>query len=203
MDLRGEPAAVDEASKPIYKPLLIFADGGVNRYSYDTHPAVSGEITHLKPECCTSLEVLLPTAGPHSTATIIESLQRVGVSAAKIDNRGDALIAIKPVEQEERRALIGFIRYLVDGSNLLARECGRTTVEICRTTLSKNHTLKHLRDNYPTLQIVTYIGDEFDSGNDRDIEELAAQETGVKCLRVRDPAETGFFIRSLLAHLGK
>ena len=51
--------------------------------------------------------------------------------------------------------------------------------------------------------MITYIGDEFDSGNDRDIQELAAQGTGVKCLRVKDPAETGFFIRSLLAHLSK
>lgn len=203
IDLGGEPAAIGDASEPLYKPFLVFADGGINRYSYVTHPEVSGEAPRLEPECCVSEEALLPTAGPHSAAAIIEALHRAGVSPEKIDNRRDALIAIKPVEQEQRPALISLIRYLVNGTNLIARECGRTTIEICRETLSKRHAVKHLRNVHPTLRMVTYIGDEFDSGNDRDIQELAAQGTGVKCLRVKDPAETGFFIRSLLAHLSK
>ena len=203
IDLGGEPATIGEASEPIYKPLLVFADGGINRYSYDTHPPMSGEVLPPEPECCVSPEALLPTVGPQSVAAIIQALHRAGIPPEKIDNRQNALIAIKPVEKEQRPALIGFIRYLVNGTNLLARECGRTTIEICRATLSKSHALKHLRDRHPTLRMITYIGDEFDSGNDRDIQELAAQGTGVKCLRVKDPAETGFFIRSLLAHLSK
>ena len=203
IELGGEPSAVGDASEPIYKPLLVFADGGINQYSYDTRPAMSREAPALEPECCVSPEALLPTAGPQSVAAIIQALCRAGVPPEKIDNRRDVLIAIKPVEQEQRPALIGFIRYIVSGSNMLARECGRTTIEICRATLSKTHALKHLRDIHPTLRMITYIGDEFDSGNDRDIQELAVQGTGVKCLRVKDPAETGFFIRSLLAHLSK
>jgi 2-phospho-L-lactate transferase/gluconeogenesis factor (CofD/UPF0052 family) len=203
VSLRGEPAATNEDSEPVYKPLLVFADGGVNRYSYDTRPSVAGDVAHPKLGNCISPDALLPEAGPHSAAAIIESLRSAGVPSAKIDNRGNALIAIKPVECGERRALISFIRHMVDGSNLHARECGRTTVEICRTTLSKSHTLKELRGGNPTMRTLTYIGDEFDSGNDRDIVEFATHGTGLRCLCVVDPAETGFFIRTLLLHLGK
>lgn len=203
IDLREQPAVIDETSARIYKPLLVFADGGVNQYSYDTHPAAGGQAAYPEPECCISVEALLPETGPCSAAAIIDSLQRVGVARGKIDDRGNALIAIKPVEQEERHALLSFIRHIADGSNLHARECGRTTVEICRTTLSKSHALEHLRGNHMAFRLITYIGDELDSGNDRDIEVLAAQGRGLRCLRVKDPAETGFFIRSLLAHLGQ
>lgn len=203
LDLRGEPAAIDASSEPIYKSLLIFADGGINRYSYDTRPRGSGEIPKLEPEYCISPDHLLPIVGPHGVTEIVESLQQAGVALEKIDTRGNALIALKPITQDERPALLGLIRHLLAGSDLLARECGRTTVEICRTKLSKRHVIRHLRDKFPTLRMITYIGDEFDTGNDRDIEELATQGAGVKCLRVDGPAETGFFLQTLIAHLGK
>ena len=64
IDFSGEPATIGEASEPIYKSLLVFADGGVNRYLYDTHPVLGSACGHLEPECCVSVEALLPVAVP-------------------------------------------------------------------------------------------------------------------------------------------
>ncbi|MFL6603930.1 MAG: 2-phospho-L-lactate transferase CofD family protein [Steroidobacteraceae bacterium] len=198
IDLRSEPAAVSEALQANSKSLLVFADGAVNEYLCDTVlTADDAQPVWVK---CIWPDTLLPTQGPYTATKIGETLRRAGLPLVKVENRGGALIAIKPVDQDYRHALLCLVRHIIHGSDLEVRETGRTTVEICKPALSKIGALRYLRTNSAALPQITYVGDEFETGNDRDIEELAISETGVKCLHVDSPAQTAFFISTLTAY---
>jgi 2-phospho-L-lactate transferase/gluconeogenesis factor (CofD/UPF0052 family) len=199
--LRSDPAAISGALEPLYKPLLVFADGGVNRYSYDTHPVENDDDVHPELVACIWPDALLPTTGFHSVGAILANLKRAGIPPCKLENRGNALIAIKPVAQEDRHAVIAQIQTVIADSGLQVRKCGRTTVEICRPTLSKSCAVKYLRASLPQPLVITYVGDELDKGNDRDIKNFASEDTAVRCLHVESPAETAFFISTLIAYL--
>lgn len=176
------------------KPLMVFADGGVNEYSCSVQPA------HQLIRCVAP-ESLLATTGPHGVHALLGTLTSAGIPASKIENRGNAIIAIKPIDPLHRPALVSFVRHLVYGSDLDVRESGRTTVEIRKRSLSKIFALKHLcaGPNQPTT--ITYVGDECESGNDQDIRNIAAEGSGVRCLAVADPAQTAFFVSTLITML--
>jgi hypothetical protein len=74
-------------------------------------------------------------------------------------------------------------------------------VEICKPELSKVYALKHLCEISGANRKITYVGDEFDCGNDADSAQHANHDSNVKCLHVDGPAKTGFFIATLIAHL--
>lgn len=200
LDLRGAPATPLVVQEVSHRPLLVFADGGANEYAYDTRSKV-GACDHYRMVGCIAPEAVLPSDGQHSARCIIDGLTRAGIPAWKIEDRGNAVIAIKPIAKEQRRTVISLARHLVYGSDLEVRECGRTTIEIRKPTLSKICALKHLcaGERPPTI---TYVGDECDSGNDRDILRLSTEGSGIKCLHVDGPAKTAFFVSTLISHLG-
>jgi 2-phospho-L-lactate transferase/gluconeogenesis factor (CofD/UPF0052 family) len=203
VDLRGLPAARDEALQPIYKPLVVFADGGINKYTYDTRPVDGANGGNLQPDACISSEALLPTEGPYSVDRLIDNLQKAGIPFSKINNRANALIAIKPLDADDRRRVIVLIRRMINGSRLHVRECGKTTIEICKPELSKALVLHYLRADATLHPTITYVGDELDSGNDHDVQKFSRREPGIKCLHVHTPAKTAFFISTLIAHLSQ
>ena len=184
-----------------HKPLLVFADGGINRYSCRTTSLDGVMAQALEPETCVAPEVRLPTSGTYSAKQIMATLRRVGIPDSSIDNRGNALIAVRPIARESRRAALYMMRHLVHGSELEVRESGRTTLEIRSPALSKLAAIAHLRGKSRVPRQITYVGDECDTGNDREIQELAHAGDGVKCLHVSSPAQTGFFIATLLSYL--
>jgi 2-phospho-L-lactate transferase/gluconeogenesis factor (CofD/UPF0052 family) len=185
-----------------HKPLLVFADGGINEYTYDDQflyrLQVEGGITTKE---CLAPESLL-TANPEADiAGIINLLRRAGIDDAKIDNRGDAIIAIKPIDPGQRNAVTRLARSIVQRYGLEVRESGRTTIEIRHPGLSKAPALKHLWATRPHISKITYIGDECDTGNDHDIATLADARSELRCLRVSDPSYTAFFIATLITCL--
>jgi 2-phospho-L-lactate transferase/gluconeogenesis factor (CofD/UPF0052 family) len=187
---------------PSHKSLLIYADGGVNEYFYQTRSKGTEAATTTQERLrCIAPEAELPIEGPNRAAEIIRKLQESGVPPAKIHCRGNALIAIKPIEPDRREEFADQVRYALQGSSLIVRQVGRTTIEICKPELSKLFALKHICANHLTPLGITYIGDELDSGNDHDIRRFATNGSGVKCLHVDSPARTAFFITTLLAHL--
>lgn len=198
IDLKAAPVNCDGGD--LRKPLRVFADGGVNEYAYVTAP---GEESAAGPHFVRSIcdDVLLVTVGLHSTLAIVEALVRIGIPRDKIDIRGNAIVAIRPVEQADREALLRVVQYFLDGTGLEIRERGKTTLEVCKVGLSKSHALKYLCVNGNRPSKITYVGDEFESGNDRDVKEMASYEMPVKCLHVNGPAKTAFFFATLLAHL--
>lgn len=196
-----EPTA-DFIAESNCKPMPVFADGGINEYSYDTRysscSGASGTMTAIK---CLAPDVLLHAHGGADVGGIIDSLRRAGIPDSKIENRGDAVIAIRPVDPDRRHAVVCLARSIVEGYGLEVREAGRTTVEIRCPTLSKVPALKYVWATQPHLSKVTYIGDECDAGNDQDIAALASERAGLKCLHVNGPAHTAFFIAMLIARL--
>lgn len=184
-------------------PLIVFADGGVNEYLYETSPAEIPLSVRAALRKCISPDSLLPASGTHNASAISDTLRRAGIPAEMIDCRGGAVIAIRPVDRACRRALICLLTHLLEGSGLEVRESGRTTVEICVPRLSKICALKYLLARSPEISRITYVGDEFDDGNDREIKELATKDPSVSCLQVDSPAKTAFFISALTRYLGK
>lgn len=197
LTLRDEEAAGEGLADARAKPLVVFADGGVNEYTFDLCKA------QQVPEFvkCVSPEALLAKAGPHSVQQLFDTLTHAGIPAWKIENRGNAIVAIKPIEPSHRGALVNFLRHLVSGSDLEVRESGRTTVEIRKRSMSKVYALEYLRAGRDRPPTITYLGDECDCGNDREIDMLAREDSGVRCLPVAGPSMTAFFIHTLTAML--
>lgn len=179
-------------------PLLIFADGGANEYAYDTRQTNGA---HPQVVQCISPHALLPESGRLSAAEIIAALRRAGIPETRIENRGNAVIAIRPVGPDERRAVMSLARNIVRDSDLQVEQVGRTTVEIRRQTLSKVLALQNLCKRPTTGPRITYVGDELHNGNDHDIQKFSTVEPRIRCLHVGSPAQTAFFIYTLTGRL--
>src|SRR5262249_24804341 len=104
--IRGEPAALTELSEPIYKPLIVFADGGVNLYSCDTGPVESGGSHQNGQGKCINPDVRLSRDGKHSANELVGVLCRAGIPLVNIDVRGSVVVAIKPVPPNYRKPLL-------------------------------------------------------------------------------------------------
>jgi hypothetical protein len=195
------PAELNDSAHSVGKPIPVFADGGINEYSYATRVDSRVQREDGVSAKCIWPSAQLPRHGPYGANGIISALLRVGVSPDTIENRGDALIAVKPVAVDDRESLICLLQHVVEGSGLEVREVGTTTVEICRPTLSKSCALRYFYESCGRFLKVTYIGDEFNSGNDRDIAELSSTQAELKCLHVESPTKTAFFISVLIEHL--
>jgi hypothetical protein len=150
---------------------------------------------------CVWPAALLSGDGPNEPIRIVSALLRAGIPRGHVEIRGDAVIAIKPVEKSYRRAIICLVRHVISGSNLIMRERGTTTIEICRPVLSKSYALKQMCDRSPASWSITYVGDELESGNDYDIARLVGEEPRLRCLHVDSPAKTAFFITTLIERL--
>jgi hydroxymethylpyrimidine pyrophosphatase-like HAD family hydrolase len=189
-------------------PLTVFADGGVNKYLYNTqtensyHPD-DGEATRFVE--CVNPEVLL--TGYFKSEKIIDALVENGIPLSKIENRGDAIISIKPIDNEYRQIVKNMIENILSsdayGGVLQVKITGRTTVEIHHPNLSKRDALVHVVAS-ENISKITYVGDELDSGNDSDVGQLAFIKRPnaqglctVGCLKVTNPVKTAFFLLTL------
>lgn len=195
LNLIGTPSSMLE------RPLRVFADGGVNEYHIAIQQTTGGLCHSKDPVRCIAPDVLLPDLGPLSVDSIIAALRRAGIPNAKLQNRGAALVAIRPLDRACRAALASLLAHTICDSSVHVRCSGQSSVEICRPALSKALALKNLLASSPTSRRITYVGDEFDFGNDSDIARLASEDERVGCLRVSGPAETAFFIATLTRYL--
>lgn len=198
INLRGGQGVIDPNTfEPVYKKLTVFADGGVNKYSYDMTPldqSDDGPATHL--QRCANNDMLIPFA---DITGIISALKDAGIPLSKIENRGSAIVSIKPIDPEYRPIVQNLVSIIVDKYwNYVVRSAGRTTIEICHPELSKLDAIEYIFEhNKP--KTITYVGDELDSGNDAVVRKLAEHTPGLKCLHVPDPVTTAFFIMTLTA----
>jgi len=201
IDLRADTDVVTVEQLNGHAKLHVFADGGVNEYLIHAVTPRRDDNGDLNPERCISPDALLPADGPYSAPALVSALERVGIPREMISIRGNAIIAIRPVERRDRAAVIGLARRIVNGSDLQVREVGTTTIEICKPALSKSVAVKHLFSPARGHARMTYVGDELECGNDQDIGDLSRETSGIKCLHVRSPAKTAYFIRTLTSHL--
>ena len=176
------------------KPITVFADGGVNKYEYDTR---AGKNSEAKPY--TLVECLVPEArfgfnGTKTADKLISELRLGGIPAAKIENRGDVMLAIKPIDPEYREITRNLSARILVDNGLAAKSAGRTSIEIANKYVSKEAAVKHVLSSLDPGETIVFVGDEFDGqGNDRCVKVLANQDARIKCLAVKSPSDTAFF----------
>ena len=145
--------------------------------------------------------------GYFKSEKIIDALVENGIPLSKIENRGDAIISIKPIDNEYRQIVKNMIENILSsdayGGVLQVKITGRTTVEIHHPNLSKRDALVHVVAS-ENISKITYVGDELDSGNDSDVGQLAFIKRPnaqglctVGCLKVTNPVKTAFFLLTL------
>lgn len=182
------------------KPLDVFADGGVNKYAYDCFkPALNdhsddGIQTTLVE--CIDTSVKINPDGEFGSIAIIEKLRNAGISISKIENRGDVMLSIKPIDPEYRQSILNLVSLILKNSGLVVKSAGRTTIEICKPGLSKTQAVKYILAEANGKNI-TYVGDELDSGNDYPVANLSTLHNNLKCLKVKSPTDTAFFLKVL------
>lgn len=183
-----------EAEEPT---LDVYADGGVNKYRYITTLSenrddgiASALVERLNPNVLFEEDV---------AEEMISRMCAEGIPLSKIENRGNAIIAIKPIDSEYRNIVANLIKHLFRGyRGVQVKTTGRTTIEIQRVGLTKMDTIHHILKKENPNQI-TYVGDELRRGNDSVVRE--ASLSNVRCLEVRDPSQTAFFLRTILRTL--
>ena len=99
----------------------------------------------------------------------------------------DTYIKIKPLQSRERNILCDYLNDFILPNNLIAKETGLTTIDIVTKT---NNKLKILQKE--NLDNVLYIGDEVDSGNDKEIANLCKNK-----IRVNSIEETNVILKLL------
>jgi hypothetical protein len=184
------------------KPILrVFADGGINEYAYSTNYEVSDDqvgalaMRHLDPS-----KVL----GRAELSLVMMRLKDAGIPVAKIENRGDTVIAIKPIDAEYRDSIVRLLELIFlsqrgPDEKWSVIPSGRTTIEVSKAGISKVRAIEELLAS--SFNPVVFVGDELDYGNDFCIKELAKKNAQLSCLKVRSPAHTAWLINTLLDNL--
>ena len=176
--------------------ITVYADGGVNKYTYIA-PIVQNDDEHIferKQEFikCVNESAAFTTA---EADKIIDILREHNISLSKIENRGNAMIAIRPIESDYRPMVLELVRLIVNMPGVIVKASGRTTIEISKHNLSKVDAIFDLQRE--GNKIITYVGDELDSGNDSVVKNIQ----GVQCLHVKNPVHTAFFTTVLVRYL--
>lgn len=198
ISLRCENRSVwsDEADYP-YSTLTVFADGGINKYEYNTIRIEGDDVVKPKFLTCVHPTSIFKKEGICGIDNIISTLKDHGIPLSKIENRGDVIISIKPIDDEYRPVVLSLVQLLLKGAGLEVRATGRTTIDISHPSVSKAAAVSYILSE--GVDSITFIGDEFSGGNDAPV--LQMQHPRVKCLPVKDPAETSFFLLTLLQQL--
>jgi HAD superfamily hydrolase (TIGR01484 family) len=171
--------------------LNVFADGGINLYEYTTKQLDDEESQATFKECIQQ-KALLSNANELVTALI-----QVGIPAHKIENRGNAMLSIKPIEKDYREIVVNLIKSIITSKDLVVKTAGRTTVEIMKAEVTKRHAVISVLQS-SDVSSITYVGDELVDGNDSPVLELSKSNGNIKCLSVKGPAHTCLFLTALL-----
>lgn len=178
--------------------VTVYADGGVNKYELSLDTSIdSDDGVHNEPVQCVYPAALIDTVGAMSADRIIALLQQSGIPRSKIENRGGAMITIKPIDEEYRPLTLKLVELMLNGSKLVIRSAGRTTIEIVKPELNKSHAVQfEIHEN--RRHSIAYVGDELvPGGNDYPV--LAQKEAHcITPIAVKNPAKTAVFLITLL-----
>jgi 2-phospho-L-lactate transferase/gluconeogenesis factor (CofD/UPF0052 family) len=181
--------------------ITVYADGGVNKYEYDPNARYKDE--EVRPYTfseCLIPEAKFPQSGPRSASSHIATLCLAGIPAAKIENRGDVMLTIKPIDPEYRDIVRNLAAKLLDRTGLLVKNAGRTSIEIATCFVSKAPAVERVLASMADEEELVFVGDEFDDGNDKVVGEFAKYDSRLKCLRVKSPVDTAIFMIALNTH---
>lgn len=185
----------------------VFADGGINEYCINgaekLESSKKGDAYSPMFVGCLNKSLLLDGKnGSVKAADIVSTLEDIGISKLKIENRGNVMVCIKPVIDDYKKLALWSIkaalekRFKSKASSLLIRESGRSTIEISKFGITKQDAVNHVLSS--GVKSLTYVGDEFYEGGN-DVEVLSIPN--VKCLKVNNPSETSLFLKILTLHM--
>ena len=179
-------------------PLTVFADGGINMYQMESQIGNTSDDGVVIPEpICIDETCRLVSDELLTVDALKMSLVQNGIPANKIENRGDVMLSIKPIQSEYRPAMLSLIRYIIQDLGLMANATGRSTIDISKFHLSKGPAAEYILKNVAAT--ITYVGDEFGDGNDEAIAKLGTPH--IKCMHTTGPAETAVLLTALLTYL--
>lgn len=178
-------------------PITIFADGGINEYSYDPCSTTYENGRRFSFVRCIDENAKFDTKGPDSFEELVSRLCAAGIPNAKIENRGDVMVSIKPIDPEYRQMVVNLVKHVA--GNFQVKATGRTTIEINKPMVSKETAINHIMKQVYDGGKLVYIGDELTHGNDSPVRELAKTNPNIKCLEVRSPLDTALFFTALNA----
>ena len=123
---------------------------------------------------------------------IIKFLNSLDMSDFEInDTDHPAYIKIKPLSELERTLLVALIDTKFSDYAIKAMKTGYTTIDIISQNNTKGKLFTDVID--PNRELKTlYLGDEIDSGNDKDISKLCSQ-----CIRVASVKDTNIILKLL------
>jgi 2-phospho-L-lactate transferase/gluconeogenesis factor (CofD/UPF0052 family)/hydroxymethylpyrimidine pyrophosphatase-like HAD family hydrolase len=129
---------------------------------------------------------------------IVDQLKMWSITDVEVNNsEHPAYIKIKPLTELERTLLVNLLDSTIFNSNndinyhAKAISSGFTTVDIIHEDNTKGKLFEYTFDRFDGDNIL-YLGDEFDSGNDRDIAKLCKQ-----AICVRSAKETNIILKLL------
>ena len=177
-------------------PITVFADGGINEYSYDPLGPSNEDQRRFNFVRCLDEAARFDSKGPHTIENVIASMCAAGIPNAKIENRGDVVVSIKPIDPEYRQAILNLVKFIC-GSTFEVKATGRTTIEINKAVVSKNVAMKEvLKRVSPTAKVV-YIGDELNGGNDEPVLKMSKDQPRIICHHVKNPADTALLLHTI------
>lgn len=169
---------------------VCYADGGINKYKINKG---------FSDDRAVFIECLAPDLilNQFEIDSIRNLLLTNSISQSKIENRGDVVISIKPIDPEYRSIVVNLLKIVLGEKhpNLEIKATGRTTIEISKHGISKKLAVLDLLEKECTDSLV-YFGDEFDSGNDASI--LDIEDSRLSTIKVNNPDKTAFFLTLLL-----
>lgn len=179
--------------KNIKKILNVYADGGVNLYNvtFDSNDGYK-MIVDTKLVRCLDKHSLFSN---QEVNIIINEIETCCISASKIQNRNNATLSIKPIDDEYRKSICLLLKNHLD-KDLNIRPTGRTSIDISKKNNTKTLALDDMLDRTVTgLERVTYVGDELhDGGNDH----VITNNDNVDYLHVNNPKDTKIFISTVI-----
>lgn len=182
-----------------YAYLRVFADGGVNEYEY-TYPTDADSDDEPRPVKFVKCVAPEASLSEKESENIISRLRSAGIAPAKIENRGNVVISIKPIDTEYRDIVTDYInRWVLSGTGVTAIKSGRTTIDISKPDVSKRDAVAMMMSELGPDQELVFVGDELLTGNDFAVAKFSAHEDArVQCLAVNSPTDTALFMIALL-----
>jgi 2-phospho-L-lactate transferase/gluconeogenesis factor (CofD/UPF0052 family) len=177
--------------------IKVYADGGINGYDLKIDLNPRNPLMSAHYQRCISMGGLFSEKEMNS---IVSKIAEIGISSAKIQNRSNATISIKPIEDEYRKPLAKLLS-LVLADDLNIRPTGRTTIDISKSVNSKLTAFNDIENTFKNKNYTfTYVGDEpHDGGNDQALR----NHDSVDFLHVKNPRDTAVFLTTYICYAGE
>ncbi len=178
------------------KKYIIYADGGANLYNVEIDSITFNlDIKFIK---TIDDDVLFSNT---EVDNLLNAIELAELDTSKVQNRNNATISIKPVENEYRKSICKLLNIITNNVYNI-RPLGRTTIDISKFKNNKQLSFDHLSSILNNNEKITYIGDEsYIGGNDN----ILLNNDRVNYLHVNNPSETTIFLLTLiyLDHLNR